>query len=191
MRKVAEAHTCRNKCGLAFHWEIPSFAIGFSYGTCNQEAEFGCWWLTGIVVLTEVDSAREENAATGATKASTTKSTENWRQNYRALNLPNYAKDAKKLKTWKELGKRWMILLKTRAAMWGFQELQKWAAKFDLKQNGKVMFTEHLESWHVLGYKIHASNIQTLPWYKHNIEYKFQFDYWNYMVLFTKEWLVK
>lgn len=77
------------------------------------------------------------------------------------------------------------------SAMWGFQELQKWTEKFDLKQNGKVMFTEHLESWHVLGHKIHASNIQTSGWDKHNIKYKLQFDYWNYMVLFTKEWLVK
>lgn len=42
-----------------------------------------------------------------------------------------------------------------------FKKLQKWAEKFDLKQNGIVMFIEHLESWHVLGYKIHASNIQT------------------------------
>lgn len=80
---------------------------------------------------------------------------------------------------------------KMRAATWGFQELQKWAEKFDFKQNGKVMFIEHLESWHVLGYKIHASNIQISGWDKHNIEYKLQFGYWNYMILFTKEWLVK
>lgn len=78
MRKVAEGCTCRNQCGLAFHWELPSFAIGFSYGTCYREAQFGCRWLAGIVVLTEVDSASEENAATGATKGSTVKSTENW-----------------------------------------------------------------------------------------------------------------
>lgn len=78
-----------------------------------------------------------------------------------------------------------------RAAMWGFQELQKWAEKFGLEQNGKVMFIEHLESWHALGYKIHASNIQTSGWDKHNIEHKLQFHYWNYMILYTKEWLVK
>lgn len=83
MRKVAEARTCRSKCGQAFHWEFPSFAIGFSYGTCYQEAEFGCRWLTRIVVLTEVDSGSEENAATGA---STAKSRENRGQNETALN---------------------------------------------------------------------------------------------------------
>lgn len=80
-----------------------------------------------------------------------------------------------------------MIVLKMRIAMWGFQELQKWAEQFDLKQDGNVMFIEHLESWHVLGYKIHVSNIQTSGWDKHHIEYKLQFDYLNCMFLVTKE----
>lgn len=80
-----------------------------------------------------------------------------------------------------------MIVLKMRAVMWGFQELQKWAEQFDLKQDGNVVFIEHLEPWHVLGYKICVSHIQTSGWDKHHIEYELQFDYLNYKVLFTKE----
>lgn len=49
------------------------------------------------------------------------------------------------------------------------------------------MFMEQLQSWHVLGYKIHVLNIYVAGWDKHHIEYKFQFDYLKCMVLFTKE----
>lgn len=74
-----------------------------------------------------------------------------------------------------------------RAVMWGFQELQKWVENFDLKYDGNVTFIEHLESWHILAYKIHVSNIQTSGRDKHHIEYKLLFDYLSYTVLFTRE----
>lgn len=78
MKKVTEACTCGNKSGLAFHWEFLLFTIGFSYGTCYQEAKFGfllprsqCLLSDGHCWVDRGEFNSEGNTATGNCNQST------------------------------------------------------------------------------------------------------------------------